>query len=149
MVHLYWFDMTTLQRLPSVFTVEDVATISGIDSGAARLRVRKARDAGVLRQTNPGQRVQWLTFTEKASERDKMKLIALPVKEQVRQIISRVPERFTNQHIYRHMLDNTYELRHLFMMNLLKTGLAYRQEPCKYVPQTYWWTRASNVKGTR
>lgn len=147
MVHLYWFDMQSLQRLPPVFTVEDVAKISGIDSGAARLRVRKARDAGVIRQANPGQRVLWLAFTAAATEHDKMKLLAAPVHEQVRQIVSRVPARFTNQHIYRHLVDNTYQLRHLFMINLQKSGAAVRQEPCKYVPNTFWWTRADHVKG--
>lgn len=149
MVHLYWFDMGALQRLPSVFTVEDIATISGVDSGAARLRVRKAREAGVLRQTNPGQRVQQLTFTDKATERDKMLLIAAPVREQVKQIVARLPSRFTNQHIYRHLFDNTYQLRHLFMINLQDSGVVVRQEPCKYVPNTFWWTRADHVKGAR
>lgn len=149
MSHIYWFDMKELDRFPSTFTVDDVAMVTGVDAAAARRRVLNARKKGAVQQLNGDARPHRLAFTDSATLDDKMALIALPVREQVRHVVNQAPPRFTNHHLYRHLRENTRKMRHLFMEALQDAGVAERVEPCRMVANTYWWTRTTDSKGTR
>lgn len=130
---ILWIDQDVIDLIPEEFCAQSVAALAEVSIPTAQHRLRNYMTRGLIKQTLTDMGRKFYQFAPVATQQQRLNLFAMTHPDQVRQILSMLPDQFETRHIWpklhttaRHIKDAPSQC----IVRMLRLGLVERVGFC-------------------
>lgn len=130
---ILWIDRNATDNIPEKFCAETISLIAAVSIPAAQHRLRNYTKRGLIEHSSTTLGRKFYQFAPEATQQQRLNLFAMTHPDQVRQILSMLPDPFETRHIWpklhpsaRHIKDAPSQC----IVRMLRLGLVERIGSC-------------------
>jgi hypothetical protein len=97
---ILWIDPEVVDSIPDEFCADTIMALADVSSATAQHRLRNYAARGLIKVTTVNLCRKFYRFQEGVTQDQRLNLFATPHPDQVRKILSMLPEQFETRHIW-------------------------------------------------
>lgn len=97
---ILWIDQDVIDLIPEEFCANTVSALAEVSIPTAQHRLRNYMARGLIKQTLSDMSRKYYQFAPSATQQQRLNLFAMTHPDQVRQILSMLPDPFETKHIW-------------------------------------------------
>lgn len=96
---ILWIDQAVADSIPDEFCADTVAVLAEVNLATAQHRLRNYSARGLIKVTTVNLCRKFYRFHEDVTQEQRLNLFAMPHPDQVRKILSMLPDQFETRHV--------------------------------------------------